>query len=238
MDSQGFVFLSLVANFKRVKQLTTDLELIKYVCYQSPNIEWRVGSDGKDRLRRREGWQQWVLPVEERDGSVQNEGPANITMPPTPVPQGFEHQMQARHSVATMPQTALPTTAPWSVANGTGAAYGMMSPTEAQNGQQIQQIQAQTMMLNGYEGGQGFAVGQQGMAGSPPPADPEADSFSDEQAENLTVIVRKGDQPGAPPVAPRTFSNGSIDGRNPDDSRNIVRQDSGSVPTGNVSFRG
>ncbi len=56
MDSKGFVYLSFIAEFNRIKQLTTDMELIKLVCYQSRIIEFSVGLDGKERLRRREGW--------------------------------------------------------------------------------------------------------------------------------------------------------------------------------------
>jgi la-related protein 1 len=44
----------------------------------------------------------------------------------------------------------------------------------------------------------------------------EPDSFSDEQVQNLTVIVRKQDQSKTrplPPAASRTFSNGTIDSR-------------------------
>jgi la-related protein 1 len=75
MDTQGFVFLSVIAGFKRVKQLTTDVELIKLVCFQSQNIDFRIGQDGKDRVRCKEGWNKWVLPLADRDASAQNEGP-------------------------------------------------------------------------------------------------------------------------------------------------------------------
>ena len=47
----------------------TDVELIKAVCYQSRTIEFRIGQDGKDRLRVRENWVKWVLPPHERDPS-------------------------------------------------------------------------------------------------------------------------------------------------------------------------
>lgn len=89
MDSQGFVFLSVIANFNRIRQLTQDMELIKLVCFNSPNIQIRTAGDGVDRLRKRDGWQQWVLAMEERDPSVQNDGPAQLQQPRLPQPPMF-----------------------------------------------------------------------------------------------------------------------------------------------------
>jgi la-related protein 1 len=84
MDSQGFVFLTFVADFNRLKSLTTDYELLKYVCLNSPNIELRTGQDGKDRLRKAGDWEMWVLPMAERDPSAQNDGPVSFERPPVP----------------------------------------------------------------------------------------------------------------------------------------------------------
>lgn len=75
MDSQGFVNLSLISNFKRMKDLTTDLELIKFVCSQSEDLEVRLAADGKDKIRRKEGWEKWVMNMEDRDPSARNDGP-------------------------------------------------------------------------------------------------------------------------------------------------------------------
>ncbi|KAI4721005.1 hypothetical protein E4T48_02712 [Aureobasidium sp. EXF-10727] len=84
MDSQGFVFLTFVADFNRLKSLTTDYELLKYVCLHSPNIELRTGQDGKDRLRKAGDWEMWILPMAERDVSAQNDGPVSFERPPVP----------------------------------------------------------------------------------------------------------------------------------------------------------
>ena len=84
MDSQGFVFLTFVADFNRLKSLTTDYELLKYVCLNSPNIELRTGQDGKDRLRKAGDWEMWVLPMAERDPSAQNDGPVSFERPAVP----------------------------------------------------------------------------------------------------------------------------------------------------------
>ncbi|KAI3285971.1 hypothetical protein DTO002I6_8452 [Penicillium roqueforti] len=87
MDSQGFVSLNVLASFKRVKSLTEDFELIRHVSRQLRNVECQTGEDGVDRLRPRDKWQQWVLPVDQREPAAQNEGaaPARQTDENTPV---------------------------------------------------------------------------------------------------------------------------------------------------------
>ena len=78
MDSQGFVFLDVIVEFNRIKQLTDDRALIKAVCMQCENIEIRVGDDGKERLRRHADWERFVLPMVERDESAQTDGPQRV----------------------------------------------------------------------------------------------------------------------------------------------------------------
>lgn len=90
MDSQGFVSLEFIAGFNRVKNLSADLEMIKYVCQHSGVIEYRVGEDGQDRLRRRDGWAQWVLNMSERDASAQNDGPKELHQPAVQFPTGMD----------------------------------------------------------------------------------------------------------------------------------------------------
>jgi la-related protein 1 len=112
MDSQGFVALEFIAGFKRMKQLSTDLELIKLVCQQSNVVQYRTGEDGKDRLRRREGWEQWVMKMSDRDPSAQNEGPKELRQPPVPQPTGFDQS-----SPLQWPMSAVETAGPH-VSNG------------------------------------------------------------------------------------------------------------------------
>ncbi|CAI7609937.1 unnamed protein product [Penicillium glandicola] len=87
MDSQGFVPLNVLASFKRVKSLTEDFELLRHVSRQLRYVECQTGEDGIDRLRPREKWQQWVLPVDQREPAAQHDGaaPARKTDENTPV---------------------------------------------------------------------------------------------------------------------------------------------------------
>ncbi|KAL0087420.1 hypothetical protein J3Q64DRAFT_1638750, partial [Phycomyces blakesleeanus] len=57
MDAQGYVDLYLLANFQRVKGLTTDIDLIREALADSKILEVK-----KDKLRKKEGWETWILP--------------------------------------------------------------------------------------------------------------------------------------------------------------------------------
>jgi la-related protein 1 len=74
MDSQGFVPLGVIASFKRVKSMTEDFEMLRHVSRGLRNVDYQIGEDGVDRLRPKESWAQWVLPVDQRDPSAQHEG--------------------------------------------------------------------------------------------------------------------------------------------------------------------
>jgi la-related protein 1 len=108
MDSQGFVSLEFIAGFNRIKHLSTDVELIKLVCQQSNVVQYRTGEDGQDRLRRRDGWEQWVLKMADRDTVAQNEGPKELHQPPVPHPSGFDQS-----NVPQWPMSAGEPTAPY-----------------------------------------------------------------------------------------------------------------------------
>lgn len=57
MDAEGYVDLQLLANFNRIKGLSTDLEFIKEALKDSQLLHMKNG-----KIRREEGWENWVLP--------------------------------------------------------------------------------------------------------------------------------------------------------------------------------
>ncbi|KAJ1658750.1 hypothetical protein IWQ61_002063 [Dispira simplex] len=61
MDEEGYVLLSLVANFNRVKALTTDMAVLREALESSAVLDI-----ADDKLRRKEDWQRWLLPKEVR----------------------------------------------------------------------------------------------------------------------------------------------------------------------------
>ncbi|KAL7323049.1 hypothetical protein PS15p_211008 [Mucor circinelloides] len=71
MDSNGFVDLSFIANFNRVKGLTTDLDLIREALDNSQILEVKG-----EKLRKREGWETWLMPA-----VIPGPTPVNPTIP-------------------------------------------------------------------------------------------------------------------------------------------------------------
>ncbi|GAA5800214.1 hypothetical protein EDC94DRAFT_649369 [Helicostylum pulchrum] len=61
MDTEGYVPITLIAGFNRVKGLTTDMNLIRSSLSLSKLLQ--VKEDCGDLLRKREGWETWVLPA-------------------------------------------------------------------------------------------------------------------------------------------------------------------------------
>ncbi|OBT62245.1 hypothetical protein VE03_08077 [Pseudogymnoascus sp. 23342-1-I1] len=206
MDSQGFVFLSFIAGFKRIQSLTQDFELLRYACQESDVIEIVVGDDGIDRLRRGDGWEKWVFPMEERDEAARVKGPERFyrqshqrgqQMPPRMVPQG--------------PQGGPP-------------------PPFSPNGvQSFTPYAAGSPNLNGNENGFAPVTHDSPLSAAVPEFAPAPSfnapdyvdvptTFSDEEISNLTVVYSQKTSGEAPQRAPyntntRTFSNGSIDAR-------------------------
>jgi la-related protein 1 len=223
MDSQGFILLSFIADFKRLKTMTTDLELIKYVCQQSSTIEHRLGPDGRDRLRVRVGWEKWTMPMAERDLSAQNDGPEVLHTPPAPQVQTYQSREPIRQASLPMsnssgaPMSAPPV--PYQSLNGFAASYGNFGPSPINDNHNFQTSptsatnEAAPMVQPPGSQLASPPVSQTGLANGV--AEHEADSFSDAAVQRLRIIVRQPEPNAVAPSAPvRSFSNGSLDGGN------------------------
>ncbi|KAI9851439.1 MAG: hypothetical protein M1838_003628 [Thelocarpon superellum] len=225
MDSQGFVFLAVILEFNRIRQLTRDMELVRYACLQSRKIELRTGADGMDRLRPREGWSQWVLGMEDRDPSAQNDGP--VLLPPPYLP--FPHELDVPYlgqAYASPSAMDVPTDRP---GPGPEAMYLPM------NGLSSPYLPApSTPSLNGTLNGDGPPTQTplsavvptfspmppvvNGSGASAPTTTASAeDVFSNTEVDNLVIVMRKhgSSRPDAvfQRAGCRTYSNGSIDER-------------------------
>ncbi|KAK5123173.1 hypothetical protein LTR85_003371 [Meristemomyces frigidus] len=216
MDSQGFVFLDVIGSFNRIKQLTQDKELLKAVCIASETIEIRVGEDSKERLRRREGWDQFLLPMEQRDTNAQNEGPKHLQRPERPQlqvfgpPQGRGPQSAVQSGPQQPRFDRRSYDSGYSMMNGMApqfagfpavpeAAYGDMS-----NGDDVRGRAAKSPI------GDNDAAPSQSLLANDKDSVPDA--FPDDQISVLVVVVQP--RPPHHSAATRTFSNGSIDSRN------------------------
>lgn len=210
MDSQGFVSLEFIAGFNRIKHLSPDLDMIRLVCQQSKAIEYRTGENGQERLRRKDGWEQWVLDMAERDPSAQNDGPKELNQPQITHPAGFDPANLPQWPAMSpgFPMSPYGTDGTYAQMNGFHpvALDGGLAPTESVvNGTPAEEA-------NGMAIPNGHAVETSTKAVSGEP-----DSFSDLQLGSLTIIVRKQGRSqktsssSSSSSFPRTFSNGSID---------------------------
>ncbi|KAI9051014.1 hypothetical protein LZ554_005122 [Drepanopeziza brunnea f. sp. 'monogermtubi'] len=210
MDSQGFVFLAFIAGFKRIQALTHEFELLRFACHESEIIELVRGDDGHDRLRRREGWEKFVVPMDERDESVRNAGPSSVQHR-SPQPPNSQHTgsmgMPNQHIMSpgafspngTEASLRYQQNGAGPVSNGNGSAYYPETPLSAAVPD--------------------FAPGLLSLSGLQDPLE-AATTFNDEEVAKLTLVFKtpKGSEDSKPKSpfngAPaRTFSNGSIDGR-------------------------
>ncbi|KAG4305142.1 hypothetical protein PORY_001312 [Pneumocystis oryctolagi] len=71
MDDQGWVNLLVLANFNRIRSFALEYNFIRDVTTYSRTVDVSF-SDGYDRVRKKDGWEIWVLPEKERDPSVRS----------------------------------------------------------------------------------------------------------------------------------------------------------------------
>jgi len=78
MDSQGFVPISFIAQFNRMRELLVDINVLRQACAESTLLELVVGNDGVERVRSKEGWEKWVIQdMSLRDPSARHSGPSS-----------------------------------------------------------------------------------------------------------------------------------------------------------------
>lgn len=70
MDSEGWVPVGLLADFNRVKALTTDPNEILQILADSELVEVK-----DDKLRRKDDWKLWLLPLEMKEALDQEKKP-------------------------------------------------------------------------------------------------------------------------------------------------------------------
>ncbi|XP_059429455.1 la-related protein 1A [Corylus avellana] len=70
MDDQGWVPISIVADFKRVKKMSTDIPFILDALLASSTVEVQG-----DKIRKRDDWSKWISSSEENSLSSQTQTP-------------------------------------------------------------------------------------------------------------------------------------------------------------------
>lgn len=69
MDNDGYVRLSFIMGFQRVQLHTKDINVLRDACLDSPEIQLMYGVDDY-YVRKKEGWENWVLKEADRDDSA------------------------------------------------------------------------------------------------------------------------------------------------------------------------
>ena len=84
MDSQGFVSISELMSFPRMKALTREEHLIQQVAHDSPHYVLGLGPSGEYRIRTSSDyWKKFVQDVSSRKSSAKHEGPSQVNVPPS-----------------------------------------------------------------------------------------------------------------------------------------------------------
>lgn len=231
MDSQGFVRLSFIASFKRIKTLTEDVELLRQVCRHLRDIEYQAGEDGVDRLRLKEKWEQWVLHIEQRDPSAQNDGPPPQN-PASPI------NMEDHNGSLAGPRENVSVTyaGPMPLTNGSpldGLHTPSMLTLNGINEHHIPRAPLSSMAPEFTPYVPLVIQSENSNVGKPI----DYNTLPDDQVENLVIVVRKQGFSSPPQdhllsLPPRSFSNGSVDGcraegtvtsdENPNSSPNVA----------------
>lgn len=89
MDTEGYVPITLIAGFNRVRGLTSDMSLVRASLELSKILE--VKQDSGDLLRKKEGWETWVLPAAGTSATTKTNNGApqiikSVPAGPAPIP--------------------------------------------------------------------------------------------------------------------------------------------------------
>ncbi|KAH7320440.1 hypothetical protein B0J17DRAFT_685221, partial [Rhizoctonia solani] len=60
MDNQGWIPISTIGSFNRLRKLTTDIAIVRETMHMSSIVE--ISSDGEKARMAHGGWTQFVLP--------------------------------------------------------------------------------------------------------------------------------------------------------------------------------
>ena len=221
MDSQGYVFLSVLAGFNRIVALTTDIELIRYVCFNSQKIEFKPGQlwqDGRDRLRARDNWKNFVLSKDQRDSSAQSDGPTpnsshsnNESAQGSNDRQSISPRSNPSNGPMEFPYQSLNAIAPSTVHSTDSNSLMNGNYPDTNQPPLSAAVSEFTPSVRSHTGRR---------LASPDPRSHETKAFTDDDVQHLQILVRQPINSSNPPfhsASSRTFSNGSIDGRNLND---------------------
>lgn len=165
MDDEGFVNLPVLAAFNRVRSITLDYAVVREVCIASQHIEVRSQPGQCDKIRAAQGWEQWVLPADQRlaDATTQQyvvpeipvQGPAPAVAISEDQIKAFQSRQQSQARTSDQPRSGTPS--PMDKSDTPAAAPKASSPALSQNGSA-----PELGKLSNLVGAPVFVPGQQG----------------------------------------------------------------------------
>ncbi|KAF8979349.1 La ribonucleoprotein domain member 1B [Entomortierella lignicola] len=197
MDSEGYVPLSFVANFNRVKSLTTDLSLIKEALKSSKEIELNG-----DKIRRRGDWATWVFPKE--DGAVPASFHRSSFVPPPRSP----HPVTISSSLPNNPTSITLTSSAPTATSGSDYDWHKQQSKQKKRSSIIQSNSAlpsqssQPQTSTGDEDDEVFQFDDDNLLGSTRPGtvqkyyfsddeEDDDDEFDDETVAKILIVTQK-----------------------------------------------
>ncbi|KAI7898826.1 uncharacterized protein BX663DRAFT_461280 [Cokeromyces recurvatus] len=127
MDTEGYVPLSLIAGFNRVRGLTNDMSLVRAALDLSQILEVKKQENG-ELLRKKEGWETWVLPASGTTATTKSGIPQiinSVPAGPAPIPTlvSLTNQSAQKSTSTTLnPASSKPTTTTTTTTTTTAAA--------------------------------------------------------------------------------------------------------------------
>jgi la-related protein 1 len=206
MDSEGYVRLTFISTFNRVKTLTQDLNILRDACFQSPEVQLAAGVDDY-LIRKAVGWETWVLSEEERDPSARGVNNWHIdprqrilpnNAPATPQEMSaaappFNPDPRRNRSLSAISVGAPPFVPSGIYSPGVTNGFNYSTPLSAD----VPEFSPSFMNFNGAP-------------------DANQDDFPDSEIDKLMIVVKRGDSkptsPGTSPSKVRPSAPGLTNG--------------------------
>ncbi|KAG0272437.1 La ribonucleoprotein domain member 1 [Linnemannia exigua] len=174
MDDEGYVPLSLVANFNRVKYLTTDHVLIKDTLKTSKEIETKG-----DKIRRRGDWATWVFPKEDGAVPLSTHRSSYVPPPRSPHPVTISASLPVKSAILTSTEDD------WHVKHTPVASAPSQPATKSPTGDEDDLFQFDDDNLAGAREGtvQKYYVSDDD--------DEDEDEFDDDTVAKILIVTQK-----------------------------------------------
>ncbi|CAK7203947.1 hypothetical protein SEUCBS139899_006697 [Sporothrix eucalyptigena] len=239
MNDQGFVPLSVIANFKRMMDLAPSIDFIRAACEQSENVDYVVDQEQNEWIRSRYQWSNFVVPREDREEEARKPGPDLRTVMfrsgQRPY-QAYMHPMM-NGGYPSMPQQPIFSPPAYPINGGEVLYQQHDNSMHADYASPVSGSGANGTELNGrlHRSGESqlsaavpdFSPG--GHGGAPTTLE-DYQTCPDEQVEKLIVLVGSESEPAADSAEHSEANGSSVNGAQTDESQPAASRKIGEEP--------